>query len=155
MTNLGRNQYSSGAVIPANTKLIAALKAGRIFTAYQAAEFLGVSHQTTHKYLKTFHEDDMIVYVVRWDRPTGEVARGVWKAVYAWGNEDDAPRPVPLTNTEKVKRYYAREKAKRKGDPAAALEFLIDGRKRHASRAPVKTVEQIDPLLAILMGVRA
>lgn len=86
-------------------------------------------------------------------------------AVWQWGQGVDAPRPLPLSETEKSRRYQATEKgkasvaraiakrvAKRRGDPEAAMTQKRHNDAHYFRKRGPKALDVVDPLLAALMG---
>ena len=82
-----------------------------------------------------------LVHIARWiRRPNG----GMPRPVFAWGDKPDAPKPAPMTETEKAKRY----KQKLRADP--------ERWSAHCARRSFRerTTPILDPIHAALLGYK-
>lgn len=145
----------------AGERVEAVLREGVALPVWAIAERAGCHEVTAAAHVKRLRA---MLHVAAWLRPRG-MDRGPWVAAWQWGLGVDVPRPWPLSETEKSRRYQATEKgkasvaraiakrvAKRKGD----VEMKLD-QKRHndahyfRKRGP-KALAMVDQLLAVLMG---
>ena len=143
-------------------RLLAALQAGEQMTGRSAAERFGVTYNTAALILGQLRADGL-AHVCAWLRPPAH--SGPCIRVFAAGAAPDAPRPAPLANLERVRRYQQTAKGKaamrrailkavkrRKTDVEYKMsKKAIDARYWDRKRS-VKPVGVRDPLLAALMG---
>ena len=94
-----------------------------------------------------FAHSDKAVHIVGWERGR----RGPYAPVYALGEGEDKPKPEISPENWRVKASQARAKRRRE-DPEYVMQEK-EQRRARKDRVNRKTVEQIDPLLAVMMGV--
>lgn len=97
----------------------------------------GVSKSVFTRHLKWLR-DEKRVYIIAWQRRTdeltGERKSGTPWALYAIGNEKDAPRPKWLPKNQVQKKWHARNKARmRAKDLAAAGKSNMFDQLRYAT----------------------
>lgn len=90
-----------------------AMSDGTMFTSSELADYLGIKLNTASKSLRRMSQKNVEkqIYIARWVR-TSDVSRAYLRAVYAWGNQPDAPKPRKLSHMVNVRAFRARQKKK-------------------------------------------
>lgn len=138
-----RNTKANGMTF---TRKASAMKAQRALEAAQTgvtvselAEILCVNRRTAYSYLSQLRAEGRI-YIARWVRDVD--AGGFYpRPVYVAGSRPDAPKPPPLTYSERNKRAWKRIAS----DPERALDNLARQRRKRFKPRP-------DPAAAWLFG---
>ena len=77
-------------------------------TVQTIAEEVGVQDTTVRVWLELFRApvpgQPRLIYIADW-RKTAQT----WTPMYMWGNEDDVPKPRPLTMAEHCRNYRRRK----------------------------------------------
>ena len=71
-----------------------------------------------------------LVHIARWTRDIAQSGRMYPRPMYQLGDKPDAPKPQPLTETEKKARAWALIKA----DPERHLQHTLRKRRQRADR---------------------
>ena len=88
-------ENGAGNVWVTGVKMILTEIARKPSTLVQLAEKTGLNRNTVSLWLDTLHSRPNLVYVERWQRPSG---RGPWVPVFGFGHmQDDADKPKPMT----------------------------------------------------------
>jgi hypothetical protein len=100
---------------------IVAVTTDRAMTQRQIAVAVGVASPTVWCYLERLRRQRRL-YVHSWHR--GEGRCGKYMASYRAGNADDAPKPRPLADNVRCKKFRIKQKAKQpRRDPFTAAFF--------------------------------
>lgn len=87
------------------SRIIAALRTGaRSVAELEALAF--ASQRNVMHHIKQLRERKEI-HVCRWQRGKS----GPFRPIYRWGQGTDAPRPEPLTDSQRCKEYRAKQRA--------------------------------------------
>jgi hypothetical protein len=130
----------------------------RAKTTTQIAKIAGRERQTTEKVVKRLHQNGEI-HIRRWSRGNN----GPYVPHFFWGKGKDAPKPIPLTNSEKTKRYRMTEKGRAVARACRARwiksergeEYRSNYSKARWAREKLAKggIAAIDPILAAILGV--
>lgn len=81
---------------------------GHALTKHRAAELIHCDKRTAERILAHLWLEKLI-HIVSWDKIYNNTT-----AIYRWGPGKDAPRPAPIPQAEKVRRYRAKPGVKEK-----------------------------------------
>lgn len=122
-------------------KIYARMQAGERFTLLDVWRSTETGTKSwAFETLKRPHRQGL-THIAEWRRsPVGPMS-----PVYAWGSGKDAPKPKPLTDAEKCKRYRTRMKQE---EPERFAAMRMKQKFKHR-RTPL-----MDPLIALATGYR-
>lgn len=132
----------------------------KAMTATEIAEHAGVSRQVAGTIISQLKDAGQKIRIFDWKVQK----RGPHIARYIMGEGEDAPRPPPLTNAEKMKRFRATPKGKktelrcrkrwRKSPAGKEYERKHSEQRWVKQKFANKGVAGFDPLLAAIMGMK-
>jgi hypothetical protein len=159
MTNFCGKQTSGRDYSVALRDLLPVLIGTTPMTMFQIAEAAGRDHETVRRIIgKVRNQVHIASWSMVYQHPT---------ALYKWGSEPDAPRPVPLSKAEKSRIYRATEYGRKthiestarwKNSPAGAeyrkRRLALIKEKRQREKKAQEVLKQIDPLMAAFIKRR-
>lgn len=134
---------------PVLPKVLAALEhAPAGLTRGELRSVTGVCPESIRLHIRRLY-DERAVHIAGWKLEQGSRSRGgVYQARYALGAGEDAPKPIPLTQKEMTRRYWAKAR-KNAGALAELRAQRAEAEKRRYWRAkPVRR----DALVSALFG---
>jgi hypothetical protein len=114
---------------------IQAATTGKALSIYELANAIHVCHQSALRYVRHLAGNDPAngdrMHVARWR----EIKRGVWAALYKWGDGSNATKPAPRKRID-LNRYW---REKRKSDPVEHALHLARERGKYRAKRAAKT----------------